>query len=84
MVMVQKAGFQNREDEALLEEGGNSSVRYWYTSTYNVSARNIHRKPMLNLPSSLHIRCRIYVQVNHRYQSSLFELPLVGTHLCLD
>ncbi|MCR8656827.1 hypothetical protein NV377_05820 [Paenibacillus sp. T3-5-0-4] len=30
---VQKAGFQNREDGALLEEGGNARVRHWYTRT---------------------------------------------------
>jgi|GEM_PF-5921675 len=32
-IKVQKAGFQNREDGALLEGGGNASVRYWYTRT---------------------------------------------------
>ncbi|MCR8657097.1 hypothetical protein NV377_07210 [Paenibacillus sp. T3-5-0-4] len=30
---VQKSGFQNREDGALLAEGGSASVRYWYTRT---------------------------------------------------
>ncbi|URN92533.1 MAG: hypothetical protein NAG76_11535 [Candidatus Pristimantibacillus lignocellulolyticus] len=30
---VQKVGFQNREDGALLEQGGNASVRGWYTRT---------------------------------------------------
>ena len=30
---VQKAGIQNQEDEALLVEGGNASVRNWYTRT---------------------------------------------------
>ncbi|URN92753.1 MAG: hypothetical protein NAG76_12925 [Candidatus Pristimantibacillus lignocellulolyticus] len=29
-----------------------------------------------DFPSSLHIRCRLYYEVNHRYQSLLFELPL--------
>ncbi|MCR8659479.1 hypothetical protein NV377_19415 [Paenibacillus sp. T3-5-0-4] len=29
-----------------------------------------------DFPSSLHIRCRIFDIVNHRYQSSLFELLL--------
>jgi len=28
---VQKSGFQNREDGALLEGGGSASVRNWYT-----------------------------------------------------
>ncbi|MCR8660145.1 hypothetical protein [Paenibacillus endoradicis] len=30
-IEVQNAGFQNREDGALLEEGGSASVRVWYT-----------------------------------------------------
>ncbi|URN95370.1 MAG: hypothetical protein NAG76_03665 [Candidatus Pristimantibacillus lignocellulolyticus] len=30
---VQNSGIQNREDGALLAEGGNASVRYWYTRT---------------------------------------------------
>jgi len=30
---VEKAEFQNQEDGALLAEGGNESVRYWYTRT---------------------------------------------------
>ena len=32
-IKVQKAGFQNREAGALLAEGGNASVRSWYTRT---------------------------------------------------
>ncbi|MCR8657864.1 hypothetical protein NV377_11145 [Paenibacillus sp. T3-5-0-4] len=30
---VQKVGFQNQEDGALLEEDGSASVRYWYMRT---------------------------------------------------
>ncbi|MCR8655920.1 hypothetical protein NV377_13090 [Paenibacillus sp. T3-5-0-4] len=30
---VQKAGFQNRAGETLLEKGGSASVRVWYTRT---------------------------------------------------
>jgi len=33
ILKVQKAGFQNQEDGALLAEGGNASVRVWYTRT---------------------------------------------------
>ncbi|MCR8656844.1 hypothetical protein NV377_05905 [Paenibacillus sp. T3-5-0-4] len=43
---VQKAGFQNREDGVLLEEGGNASVHVSYTRTglpkfasYSMSSR---------------------------------------------
>ncbi|HIW33392.1 MAG TPA: hypothetical protein IAA29_11460, partial [Candidatus Paenibacillus intestinavium] len=32
-IKVQKAGFQNQEDGALLEKGGSASVRGWYTRT---------------------------------------------------
>jgi|GEM_PF-1249654 len=32
-IKVQKAGFKNREDGALLAEGGNVNVRYWYMRT---------------------------------------------------
>jgi len=39
--------FESREDDALLVEGGTANVRVWYIRTYNVSARNIHRKQML-------------------------------------
>ncbi|MCR8660639.1 hypothetical protein [Paenibacillus endoradicis] len=63
IIKVQIAGFQNREDEVLLEEGGHSNVRYWYMSTglskfasYSMS---------INLPASF------------RYQSLLFEQPLI-------
>jgi len=30
---VQKAGFQNQEDDALLVEGGQANVRVWYMRT---------------------------------------------------
>ncbi|MCR8655767.1 hypothetical protein NV377_12315 [Paenibacillus sp. T3-5-0-4] len=30
-----------------------------------------------DFPSSLHIRCRINYEVNHRYQRLLYELQLI-------
>ena len=30
-----------------------------------------------DFPSSLHLRCRLCYEANHRYQSLLFELPLM-------
>ncbi|MCR8655986.1 hypothetical protein [Paenibacillus endoradicis] len=30
-----------------------------------------------DFPSSFHIRCRITYKTSHRYQSPLFELPLI-------
>ncbi|HIW33729.1 MAG TPA: hypothetical protein IAA29_13180 [Candidatus Paenibacillus intestinavium] len=58
---VQKAGFQNREDGTLLEEGGHSSVRNWYTSPG--LPKFVSYSMPINLPATL------------RYQSQLFELP---------
>ena len=76
-IKVQKVGFQNREDGVLLEKGGSASVRYWYTRTYNVSARNIHRKLMLYFPSSLHIRCRLgYVSIPFVIKVHILNYPL--------
>ena len=64
IIKVQKAGFQNREDEALLEEGGSASVRVWYT------------RPGLS-KFALYSMSNMLRQHIPRYQSPLFELPLI-------
>ena len=56
-------GFQNQEDEALLEEGGSASVRYWYTRTV--------LPKFASYSMSITLRQR-----THRYQSPFFESPL--------
>jgi len=40
---VQKFGFQDQEDDTR-QVSEERSVRFWYVSTYNVFAENIHRK----------------------------------------
>ncbi|MCR8656292.1 hypothetical protein [Paenibacillus endoradicis] len=59
---VQKVGFQNQEDEALLAK---EETQMYVFGTC-----------VPDFPSSLHLRCRIYFEAIHRYQSPLFELPL--------
>ncbi|HIW31545.1 MAG TPA: hypothetical protein IAA29_02060 [Candidatus Paenibacillus intestinavium] len=60
-IEVQKAGFQNRAGEALLEQGGSANVRYWYMRTVLAKFASDAMSNTLR-------------QHNHRYQSPLFEL----------
>ncbi|MCR8659412.1 hypothetical protein NV377_19080 [Paenibacillus sp. T3-5-0-4] len=61
-MQFQKVGFQNREERALLEEGGSASVRNWYT------------RP--GLPRFAPYSIPINLLALLRYQCWLFELPL--------